>query len=68
LTRAVSAPHSTPFIVQRRYWAFSPPDEVTYHGRVATGQKLPSSSADKILSKNDKQTWDSQVLSSARTG
>lgn len=31
-------------LVQRRYWASSPPGKVIYHGKVATGQKLPISS------------------------
>lgn len=60
----MSAPHSIPFTVQRDC-ASLPPGEVAYCGKVATGQKLPISSTDKMLSKMD-TIWKS-TASSAKT-
>jgi hypothetical protein len=50
----MSVLYSSHFMVQRRYSASLPPEEVAYPGKVATGHKLPILSADKILSKTDK--------------
>lgn len=66
LTRYMSTSDSTPFTVQRRNWMSKPKHGVAEVMARING-KFPCSPWDKILYKEDKQMWDSWMVSSTRT-